>query len=121
MHEDVDIWKLARIESAKASTRIPDKTETNMSMTVGTHSASGKTSMIVPVFLSITTSEDSVLVYALLNIQSDSSFVLESVANKINAKSENTSLKLTTMTSTSTITCKKYNNLTNRGFLKITN
>ena len=60
------IWKLSRIESAKASSRVPDATETNLSMKVGTHPASGMTSMNVPVFLSTTTSEDSVLVYALL-------------------------------------------------------
>ena len=42
-----------------------------------------------------TTSEYSVLVYALLDTQSDSSFVFESVANKMKAKSEKTSLKLT--------------------------
>ena len=71
---DLDIWKLSRIESAKASSRVPDATETNMSMKVGTHPASSMTSMIVPVFLSTTTSEDSVLVYALLDTQSDSSF-----------------------------------------------
>ena len=97
---------MARIESAKASSRIPNATETNMSMKVGTHSASGMTSMIVPVFLSTTISKDYVLVYALLDTQGGSSFVVEYVANKMNAKSENTSLKLTTMTSTSTITCK---------------
>ena len=77
-----------------------------MSMKVGTHPASGMTSMIVHVFLSTTTSEDSMLVYALLDTQSDSSFVPESVANLMNAKSEKTSLKLATITSTSTITCK---------------
>ena len=107
---------MSRIESAKSSSRVPDATEINMSMKVGTHSASGMTSMIVHVFLSTTTSEDYVLVYALLDTQSDISFVPESVANKMNAKSKKTSLKSTTMTSTSTITCKKYNNLTIRGF-----
>ena len=116
LHKDVEIWKLSRIESVKASSRVPDATKTNLIMKVGTHPASVMTSMIVHVFLSTTTSEDSMLVYALLDTQSDSSFVLESVANKINAKSEKTRLKLTTMTSTSTITCKKYNNLTIRGF-----
>ena len=46
LHKDVEIWKLSRIESAKAFSHVPDTTETNMSMKEETHSASGMTSMI---------------------------------------------------------------------------
>ena len=39
----VGIWKFSRIESVKTTPRVPDATETNRSMKVWTHPASGMT------------------------------------------------------------------------------
>ena len=56
------------------------------------------------------------MVYALLDSQSDSTFILDSVAKELKARSVDVDLKLSTMTTTSTIKCQKIKNLRNRGF-----
>ena len=73
------------------------------------------TTMIVPVFVS---SEDSIkplMVYALLDSQTDRTFILDSIAKELKARSVNVDLKLSTMTTTSTIKCRKIKNLRIRG------
>lgn len=79
---------------------------------------SSLTSMAVPVFLSTDENpHQEILVYALLDTMSDSTFVLESVARDLQASSTPAALKLTTMTDTSvTVACQKYSNLRVRGF-----
>ncbi|XP_070195581.1 uncharacterized protein [Littorina saxatilis] len=76
------------------------------------------TSMAVPVYLSTEQNPDhELLVYALLDTMSDSTFVLDSVAEDLQASSEPATLRLTTMTDSSvTISCQKYTNLKVRGF-----
>ena len=75
-----------------------------------------KTSMIVPVYLSTLESpDDEVLVYALLDTQSDTTFILEEVGEKLETNSIPTKLRLSTMTSTSTIDCNRFSNLQIRG------
>ena len=63
-----------------------------------------KTSMIVPVYLSTTDKPyEEHLTYAMLDTQSDTTFVLEETSLKLNTKSEPSRLKLSTMTATETI------------------
>ena len=76
----------------------------------------GLTSMIVPVYLSSKSNPDSEkLVYALLDTQSDTTFVVESAADSINAKYSPTSLQVTTITDTTKVACKRYEDLVIRG------
>ncbi|XP_071948982.1 uncharacterized protein [Antedon mediterranea] len=79
-------------------------------------------SMIVPVWISNEHKpEKEHLVYALLDTQSDTTFVLEDTANQIGASCEPATLRLTTMTSKrEVVSCKKYNNLMIRGFFEET-
>ena len=78
----------------------------------GTH-----TSAILPVWLSSTTcSEEEVLVYALLDSQSDSTFILSGLAETLKTNKDKVKLKLTTMTATTTVNSQRVNNLQVRGF-----
>lgn len=79
---------------------------------------STQTSSIVPVWVSSTKQPDKeVLVYALLDTQSDTTFVLEEVAQDLDTKKENAHLQLSTMSSRSTvIPCQKLMNLQVRGY-----
>ena len=55
--------------------------------------------------------------YALLDTQSDTTFILDQTADMLNAHSEDVVLKLTTMTSRDElIHCKRYKDITVRGF-----
>ena len=56
-----------------------------------------------------------VRIYALQDSQSDSTFILDSVADQLEPRSENTKLRLSTMTNPSIITSRKINNLKIRG------
>ena len=80
-----------------------------------------KTSMIVPVYLSTTDKPyEEHLTYAMLDTQSDTTFVLEETSLKLNTKSEPSRLKLSTMTSTETIECRRFHNLQIRGLKSLT-
>ena len=83
------------------------KTNTNMA---------SSTSMIVPVWVSGNESSDTeILTYALLDTQSDSSFILEELAQKLNTEVHPVRLKLSTITSSSTVHCGVVLNLSVRG------
>ena len=73
--------------------------------------------MVVPVYIS--TNDDKhneVLTYALLDTQSDTTFILDEVADDlIMSNYEEVQLELITMSSTESKSCKKYNNLRIRG------
>ena len=79
----------------------------------GTH-----TSTVIPVWVSTAHEPDhEVLVYALLDTQSDTTFILKETAEALNAKSESVQLKLSTMASKDTrISCQKLTGLQVRGF-----
>ncbi len=79
---------------------------------------SNKSSMIVPVWLS---HEDNpnceVLVYCMLDSQSDTSFILEDACKELGVKGPSVDLSLSTMTTTNQlIKCNKVNGLSVRGF-----
>lgn len=75
--------------------------------------SSTQTSAIIPVYVSMPSEpSNEVLVYALLDSQSDSSFILEEVADRLDANTEQVKLKLSTMSSKKTIVhCKRLKNL----------
>ncbi|KAL3970370.1 KRAB domain-containing zinc finger protein [Sarotherodon galilaeus] len=78
---------------------------------------SAQTSAIVPVYASMPSdSNREVLVYALLDSHSDSSFILEEVADALDVNAEPVKLKLSTMSSKETIVpCKRLKGLQVRG------
>nr|XP_055049264.1 uncharacterized protein LOC129434357 [Misgurnus anguillicaudatus] len=80
--------------------------------------ANTQTSAIIPVWLSSATQPaQELLVYALLDSQSDTTFVLSEVAEALEASKEQVNLKLSTMTSRTTIvSSQKLSNLQVRGF-----
>jgi len=73
------------------------------------------TSTIIPVWLSVTSVPDrEVLVYALLDTQSDMTFILEETATTLYTKKEPVQLKLSTMASRNTVV--SFQKLQVRGF-----
>lgn len=76
------------------------------------------TSPIVPVWVSSEKQPDQeILVYALLDTQSDTTFILDEVAQDLDTNKGNTHLQLSTMTARSTvIPCQKLTNLQVRGY-----
>ncbi|XP_039456643.1 uncharacterized protein LOC120433805 [Oreochromis aureus] len=95
-----------------------EMTRTATSNTVMLHGAKTQTAAIVPVWLSCTTQPaQEVLVYALLDSQSDTTFVLSEVAETLQINREQVKLKLSTMTSTTTVvSSQRVSNLQVRGF-----
>lgn len=79
---------------------------------------STQTSSIIPVWVTSTKQPDQeVLVYALLDTQSDTTFILDHVAQDLNTNKENVSLRLSTMSTRSTvIPCQKLTSLQVRGY-----
>ncbi|XP_034088632.1 uncharacterized protein LOC117557059 [Gymnodraco acuticeps] len=75
------------------------------------------TSTIVPVWVSATSEPHrEILVYALLDTQSDTSFILEETAKALHTKNETVQLKLSTMASRNTVvSCRKLTGLQVRG------
>lgn len=88
------------------------------SNTVVQDTSNTRTSSIIPVWVSTTCEpECEVLVYALLNTQSDTTFILEETANALNTRKEAVQLKLSTMASKITVVpCFKLSGLQIRGF-----
>ena len=76
--------------------------------------------MIVPVWISAKDNpETEQLVYALLDTQSDTTFILEETANALNSKYETAKLLLSTMSvRDNLITCKRFKGLQIRSFEK---
>ena len=109
--EDFENWK-------QKSSHLPreDSASNGSSMKVSITNVTDLITMIVPVFVSSEDSFEPLMVYALLNSQSDSTFILDSVAEELKGLTVDVYLKLSTMTTTSTIKCQKIKNLRIRGF-----
>ncbi|KAK0144674.1 hypothetical protein N1851_017016 [Merluccius polli] len=81
------------------------------------HEPGVQTAAIVPVWLSSAAQPtEEVLVYALLDSQSDTTFVLSEVADALDVEKGQVKLKLSTMTSTTVIQSQRVKNLQVRGF-----
>ncbi|XP_037400478.1 uncharacterized protein LOC119265102 [Pygocentrus nattereri] len=76
------------------------------------------TSTIIPVWVSTMAEPHSeVLVYALLDTQSDTTFILEETAKALNTRSEPVQLRISTLASRNTVvSCQKLTGLQVRGF-----
>ena len=84
----------------------------HVSLKTRTYNNQSMTSMIIPVELYHKDHpEVKTRVYAMLDTQSDATFVLESTAEKLAAPYNSTELKLTTMTSTASTQCRKFEDL----------
>ncbi|XP_061759712.1 uncharacterized protein LOC133554697 [Nerophis ophidion] len=95
-----------------------ERTKEATSCTVILQKDNIQTAAIIPVWLSSTTQPtQEVLVYALLDSQSDTTFVLSEVADALEVDKEQVKLKLSTMTSRITVvSSQKVTNLQVRGF-----
>ncbi|XP_035525621.1 uncharacterized protein LOC118333908 [Morone saxatilis] len=107
-----------RHEERPQSTQHKETTMTATSNRVILDEANTQTAAIIPVWLSSRTQpEQEVLVYALLDSQSDTTFILSDVAEVLEAKKEQVKLKLSTMTTrTTVVSSQRVNNLQVRGF-----
>ncbi|KAK0146795.1 hypothetical protein N1851_013915 [Merluccius polli] len=109
--------------SPKGDNNLKDKAVTKEPVSTGTTNRvtqaglSTQTSSIVPVWVSsIKQPDQEVLVYALLDTQSDTTFILDEVAQDLDTRKENVCLRLSTMSNRSTdIPCQKLTNLQVRG------
>ena len=72
-------------------------------------------SLIVPVWVRHDSAPEEVLVYALLDEQSDACFMKTTVANALNLEGMEVNLKLSTMLGEENITCQKISGLVMRG------
>ena len=107
------------------SVNIPKSPEETKEVSALTHRVvldqQTSTSMIVPVWISSEQAPAAeILTYALLDTQSDSSFILEDVARSLSVKQHPVRLKLATMISSSTVNCNVVTNLTVRGMMQPT-
>lgn len=104
-------------ERKPESSQLQDVTKETTSNRVVQEGNSNQTSAIIPVYVSTPSdSSKEVLVYALLDSQSDSSFILEEVAEVLDTETEQVKLKLSTMSSKKTIVpCKRLKGLQIRG------
>ncbi|GAA6067475.1 uncharacterized protein LOC103910115 [Tachysurus ichikawai] len=103
LHEERD--KLPLKASRKTSTEVQASQEVHKVMAHVLTQSSCATSSIVPVFIStVEEPQREVLTYALLDTQSDSSFILEDLLDDLNTITQPVQLRLSTMTAVDTIT-----------------
>ena len=104
-----------RRESKKKEDRIEEVRKTSCT-SQGASSVS--TSMIVPVWLSSSLKQEKeVLVYAILDTQSDATFVLEEICDELDAETQPTKLRLSTITSQeSLVDSQRVSSLQVRGY-----
>ena len=91
--------------------------ESSVSMKSNTNKRTRQiSSMIIPVYLSGDKNpKDEHMVYAMLDSQSDTTFMLEEVASKLQADSAPAKQKISFMASLSVIHCRRYTSLKVRG------
>ena len=114
LHYDTTESKSSNQKEVKS----PKREEIVTAVSCGVHLENARgTSMIVPVWVSSAeTPSKEVLTYALLDTQSDSTFILDNTTRSISAHCEPVRLKLSTMTSASSmIDCSAVTNILVRG------
>ena len=73
--------------------------------------------MIVPVYISnVRSPNKEILTYALLDTQSEATFVLSKIGNALQTTNFRSTVKLSTLTSTETLNCYEYRDLQVRGY-----
>ena len=88
-----------------------------MSLKANGQNSQSCTSMILPVWVKTEhAGSQEVLTYALIDSQSDCTYITQDLADKINLPSEPVKMKVATLLSTSVIDCKKLCNIKIRGY-----
>ena len=109
-----------REQKTETSTKQDKPKEEEKKATCGKISKFGEesmTSMIVPVWVSTKNQpQKEELVYALLDTMSDTTFVLDDTIRKLDLRTENTRLRLSTIAQDDTIKCRKVKGLQVRAF-----
>ena len=84
--------------------------------TMNTKASPSVYTMIVPVYVSTKQQPThEILTYAMIDSQSDTSFITDSIAENLKAKSDDVNLSIMTMCSTKDLACKTYQGLQVRG------
>ncbi|XP_039679755.1 uncharacterized protein LOC120573907 [Perca fluviatilis] len=108
LHEDRKQRPVEATMNRSTSTENHASLETHTVVSHASTQRASATSSIVPVLVSsIQEPHREVLTYAILDTQSDSTFVLEDVLNKLNVDAQPVKLKLSTMTAIDTIISSK--------------
>ena len=94
-----------------------DQKDVNALKTYNTNNSTAGTSMIMPVWLSSEERPGEVLTYAMLDTQSDTTFLLEETACSLGVKGDDVCLSLSTMTAPKTrIKSRRVSNIKVRAF-----
>lgn len=107
LHEERKQGPVETITNSSISTEEHTSQETHKVTSHTSTLCAPATSSIVPVFVSSVQEPHRVLTYAILDTQSDSTFVLEDVLDKLNVDVQPVNLNLSTMTSIDTIISSK--------------
>lgn len=108
MHENRKQNPAEAVTNSSAPTEEPASQETHKVMSHTSTQRVSATSSIVPVFVSsVQEPQRKILTYALLDTQSDSTFVLEDILDKLNVDVQPVKLKLSTMTAIDTVISSK--------------
>ena len=99
---------------ANAKDNKGDKTQVSNKI-VKRYSTGDITSMIVPVRLACPENNRSVIVYAVLDDQSDASFIQDSILHELNANGNESVINIATMLGEEKVKCKKVHGLTVEG------
>jgi hypothetical protein len=124
---DESLCQLANARSARLADPSSDKEQEGTHRKASNNGTCGKvstntgnplTSMVVPVYISSQENPGrEILVYALLDTMSDTTFVLDSVGEDLETFSQSVVLRLTTMTDVSAaVPSRRFSNLTVRGY-----
>ena len=88
------MWRFQKLETEVLYLPKEDSVSNGSSMKVSISNVTDLTTMIVPVFVSSEDSIERLMVYALLDSQSDITFILDSVAEELKARSVDVDLKV---------------------------
>ncbi|XP_039907300.1 uncharacterized protein LOC120746094 [Simochromis diagramma] len=108
LHENRKQSPAEAVTNSSAPTEEPASQETHKVMSHTSTQRVSATSSIVPVFVSsVQEPHREILTYALLDTQSDSTFVLDDILDKLNVDVQPVKLKLSTMTAIDTVISSK--------------
>ncbi|KAI7806542.1 hypothetical protein IRJ41_007791 [Triplophysa rosa] len=103
LHEERDKNNVRSLKSSPDVEHSSQETQTVISHALTQHVSA--TSSIVPVFISATDEpQNEILTYALLDTQSDTTFILKDFLEELHVNREEVKLRLSTMTTTDTLT-----------------
>ena len=101
----------------KNENQVRDSVKPNVSLCTNEHEICNRSTMIVPVYVSSQDNLKRVLTYALLDTQSDTSFISNDLCDKLQVNGINTQLMLSTMTSENNVMhCRRIDHLSVQAF-----